>query len=241
MKLGILAAGITPDELLDSYGAYTDMLIELLDNAYTGFEYQIFAVRDNQFPSDIELCDGWIITGSKANVYENLPWMQRLQALIREIYAADKPLVGICFGHQIIATAFGGCVEKFSGGWGIGLHSYQLTNQADFVADVSEIKSFALAAMHQDQVVTKPDNAQVFAHSDFCQHAGLIYDKRILTLQAHPEFGLEFEKAFVELRSSVVPTAAIEQAKASLNALDAKSDATTVAVWIARFLRQERA
>ncbi|WP_286237773.1 glutamine amidotransferase-related protein [Neptuniibacter halophilus] len=235
MKIGILATGITPDELLNEYGSYADMFVQLFDQAQRKFEYEVFDVREGEFPGGAEQCDGWIITGSKFNVYQNLPWMQQLKQLILEIHAANKPMIGICFGHQIIAEAFGGKVDKYPGGWGVGLHSYELRGATQFIKAAPT--SFTISAMHQDQVLNKPDNAQVFACSDFCQYAGLIYDDRIITFQAHPEFNVSYEEALVDLRKgAVIPTDTAEQGLTTLRSDNAATDSVAVAHWMADFL-----
>jgi len=237
MKIGILATGITPDELLGEYGSYADMFVQLFDQAQERFEYEVFDVREDQFPGGAEQCDGWIITGSKFNVYQNLPWMVRLKELILEIHAAGKPMVGICFGHQIVAEAFGGNVDKYPGGWGVGLHSYELRGACSFIKNAPA--SFSISAMHQDQVLTKPDNAEVFAASEFCQYAGLIYDDRIITFQAHPEFNLPYEDALVELRKGdVIPSDTAEAGLITLREPDAATDSLIVAGWMADFLKE---
>ena len=235
MKLGILATGITPDELLGEFGSYADMFVQLFNQADCAFEYEVFDVRDDVFPVSTDACDGWIITGSKFNVYQNLPWMQKLKRLILDIHAAHKPMVGICFGHQIIAEAFDGKVDKYAGGWGVGLHRYELVGEHDFIQPAPT--AFTISAMHQDQVISKPANAQVFAASEFCQYAGLIYDNRIITFQAHPEFSLAYEDSLVDLRKGVViPAETAEQGLDSLRQQGATTDSLTVAQWMATFL-----
>ena len=67
------------------------------------------------FPEGIHDADGWLITGSRHGAYEDHPWIPPLEEFIRDAYAAQVPLVGICFGHQIIAQAMGGKVEKYQG------------------------------------------------------------------------------------------------------------------------------
>ena len=244
MKLGILATGITPDELIEQYGSYSDMFIQLFDQAGFSFEYEVYDVREDLFPADADQCDGWIITGSKFNVYHNDPWMQRLKALIIDIHASGKPMVGICFGHQIVAEAFGGRVEAFSGGWGVGLHRYDLCGSSEFMkqSGVAEAGSFAISSMHQDQVVVKPDNAETFACSDFCQYAGLVYDNQILTFQAHPEFNLAYEEELIELRKgSVIPEHTAEDGLKGLRTGQPQADSLMVAGWMVRFLNDRMA
>ena len=235
MRLGILAAGITPDELLSEFGAFSDMFIQLFNGTGCLFEYEVFDVRDGSFPDTVEQCDGWIITGSKCGVNQNLLWMRKLKQLVLDVFAAKIPMVGICFGHQIIADAFGGKVDKYKGGWGIGLHSYRFTGEHEFFIDTPA--GFTINAMHQDQVITKPSNAQLFATSDFCKYAGLIYDNRIITFQAHPEFSVAFEEALIELRKGdVIPSEAADKGLETLRQKDVAIEALRIAQMIVSFI-----
>jgi len=154
-SLGILLCGHAPEELIDEHGNYDAMFQRLLgENA---FEYQCWAVVDNQLPPDIHAADAWLITGSKHGVYENHPWIAPLEQFIQKAYAADIPIVGICFGHQILAQALGGKVVKFDGGWSVGRVNYELENSTDS----EDRKSSAIMAYHQDQVVESPPDARV--------------------------------------------------------------------------------
>lgn len=236
MKTGILATGITPDELLADYGSYADMFISLFGAAGQQFEFEVFDVRDGVFPDSSVQCDGWIITGSRHGVYENLPWMLRLQELIVEIRDSGRPMVGICFGHQIIAQALGGKVEKSDKGWGIGLQQYELQGEYDFIP--SSMESFAINAMHQDQVVEKPADAERVAYSDFCPNAGLLYHNQILTFQAHPEFSSDYERDLIRLRAGgPIPLDVAEQGLATLAEPAPPVDSLAVAGWMAEFLK----
>ncbi|NVK42754.1 MAG: glutamine amidotransferase [Oceanospirillaceae bacterium] len=235
MKIGILAAGISPAELLPRYGSYADMFVALLGAAEPQLSFRIYEVRHNEFPAAASDCDGWIITGSACGVYDDLPWMSRLKALVLDIYNSDRPLVGICFGHQIVASAFGARVEKFEGGWGLGRQRYRIEDEHGFVE--SERRDFSLNAIHQDQVLELPENARLFASSDFCPYAGLVYDDRIFTLQAHPEFRSDFEAELLELRRGKVIPAEVADAALATLVSEPPADSERVAQWMIRFLK----
>jgi len=203
MKIGILQTGHAPDEVRGDLGDVNDFFMRLLDGQ--GFTFETFCVVDGDFPDGPDVCDGWLITGSKHGAYESHPWIPPLESLIRDVYAAGVPLVGICFGHQIIAQALGGTVEKYDGGWAVGLQSYDW--QGDGVA---------LNAWHQDQVTQRPDGARVLASNSFCENAALVYDTRAFTVQAHPEFGDTMIKGLIDARAGTVPPDRIETAKSNL-------------------------
>lgn len=233
MKIGILAAGITPDVLQANYPTYADMFAQQLSGIDPTLEFEIYDVRLDEFPQSTADCDGWLITGSKFNSYDDDPWILRLCEFIREIDSHQQVLVGICFGHQIIARALGGTVTKSTSGWGVGVHHYQAIGNIPTLPETTDI---AFCAFHQDQVIEKPEKLDVFLRSDFCEYAGFIYQDRILTFQGHPEFSKEYESELVELYAGVTLTPAIAD-KARRTIKEDSIQNTQLMCWIAQFLK----
>lgn len=229
MRIGILQTGAAPDALLPTSGDYPDMFTRLLDGY--GFDFSTFRVLDGQFPATVTTCDGWLITGSRHGAYEDHPWIPPLEAFIRAAFAAHVPVVGICFGHQIIAQAMGGRVEKYAGGWSVGPTDY------DFAGDFGA-RTITLNAWHQDQVTVKPAGATVIASNDFCANAALLYDDLALTVQAHPEFRPAFVDGLMKTRGpGLVPDPLLAAATAKL---DKPLQDRAMADRIAAFFRQPR-
>ena len=208
MKIGILQTGHAPDALLPETGDYDTMFMRLLDSH--GFEFETYAVVDGVFPESARACDGWLITGSRHGAYEDLPWIAPLEELIRQIMATGRPLVGVCFGHQIIAQALGGTVEKFAGGWAVGPTEYDICGAP-----------MRLNAWHQDQVTKLPEGATVVGSNDFCANAALAIGDNILTIQPHPEFTAGFVAGLIDTRGrGNVPDVVLDDAKARLGGAD---------------------
>ncbi|SFA94977.1 GMP synthase (glutamine-hydrolysing) [Poseidonocella pacifica] len=206
MKIGILQTGHFPDALQPDNGDYDAMFRRLLGGR--GYDFETWNIVDGDFPGGPEDADAWLITGSRHGAYEDHPWIPPLEELIRQIRTAGRPLVGVCFGHQIIAQALGGRVEKFSGGWSVGPQSYEL-----------EGETTTLNAWHQDQVTQLPPDAKVVGSSDFCANAALLYGDRIYTVQPHPEFTATMIDGLMRERApGVVPEPLLVSARARLDA-----------------------
>ncbi|MDO5604020.1 MAG: type 1 glutamine amidotransferase [Paracoccus sp. (in: a-proteobacteria)] len=224
MKIGILQCGQAPESLKGEAGDYPDMFVRLL--AGRGFEFSSYHVEGMEFPASVHDADGWLLTGSRHGAYEDHPFIPPLEAFIRDAYAARVPLIGICFGHQIIAQALGGKVEKYAGGWSVGAQDY------DFDGEV-----LTLNAWHQDQVTRRPDGAERAASSGFCENAALIYPGRAFTVQAHPEFGDDFIRGLMETRAVIagVPASLVESAGARMGG---RRDSQVIAQRIVTFLHE---
>lgn len=225
MLIGILQTGLAPEALAPAMGDYPDMFARLLDGH--GFTFKTFQVVNGTFPATVRDCDGWLITGSKHGAYEDHPWIPPLEAFIRAAFDARVPVVGICFGHQIIAQAMGGKVEKFAGGWSVGPTTYDFDGE-----------TVTLNAWHQDQVVQRPAGTTVIASNDFCENAALLYDDRALTIQAHPEFKPDFVEGLMKTRAiGVVPDPLLQ---AAATKLDTPLQDKTMAARIAAFFKAPR-
>lgn len=225
MLIGILQTGQAPDVLKDRMGDYPDMFIRLLTGR--GLEFRTFHVEAMEFPAGVHDCDGWLITGSRHGAYEDHPFIKPLEDFIRSAYAENVPMVGICFGHQIIAQALGGKVEKFKGGWAVGPQEYDFTGTP-----------VTLNAWHQDQVVEKPEAAETVGGNAFCEHAALLYGDRAFTVQAHPEYGNDFIEGLMTTRGKgLVPDATMAAARARFAS---GNSAAAIADRIAEFFKQTR-
>ncbi|MGC9418965.1 MAG: type 1 glutamine amidotransferase [Rhodovulum sp.] len=225
MHIGILQTGHAPDALRGALGDYPDMFVNLLEGR--GFDFTTWDVEHMDFPPSPREAEGWLITGSKHGVYEDHPFIPPLEAFIRAAVAAETPVVGICFGHQIIAQALGGHVEKFAGGWSVGPKPYEI-----------EGRTYLLNAWHQDQVITPPEGAETVGCNDFCAHAALRYGDRAFSVQPHPEYGREVIEGLMTHRApGVVPEDRLAEARARL---DRPTDSPAMAERIARFFTERR-
>lgn len=224
MRIGILQCGEIPEDLAAVHGRIGPMMRRLLPPGRDAILHDVTTGRMPESPTD---CDAWLLTGSAAGVYDALPWIAPLKEFLRAARGRTK-LVGICFGHQVMAEAFGGRVIKSPKGWGIGLHRYQVREAAPWMADTAPVH---VAASHQDQVVVAPPGAGICLASDFTPFAGLDYGDAI-SFQCHPEFTPEFSIALLEARRDLHGAAA----DAAARSLRAPDDAPRMRAWIGRFL-----
>jgi len=225
MKLAILETGAPPAGLVERFGRYPAMFRRLLGD---DFDHSSYDVAAGALPTDVARHDAYLVTGSAAGVYDPLPWIDELKTFLRAARGKAK-LVGICFGHQAMAEAFGGHVEKADKGWGVGLHTYPIVRREPWMDEASAV---SVPASHQDQIVLQPPRTDVLASSLFTPYAALAWrDQPAISFQFHPEFEPAYAKALIDSRRDRVA-----DADAAIASLDRPNDNDRVAQWIRRFL-----
>lgn len=132
---------------------------------------------------------GIVIGGSHSSVYDGDPWIRRLEEHTRRWIGEGVPLLGVCFGHQLIAQAAGGRVERNPKGWELGTRTIELTAAGQNDPMFAGLPAtFQAMQSHQDMVVELPQKAECLATSDACAVQAFRIGDNVRTLQFHPEF-----------------------------------------------------
>jgi GMP synthase-like glutamine amidotransferase len=231
MKLTIIETGRPPEPIASDFPRYPAMVEALLSPHLPSLKCETVSLVDGQALPPHELVEAILITGSPVGVYDPVSWIEPLKQWIQTAAERAIPQVGICFGHQIMAEAFGGRACKAPQGWGLGRHDYEVSVREPWM---DEATSLGLAVSHQDQVLVAPLTARVLARSAFTPHAALIYDHApALSFQGHPEFCQQFADALIRSRRGT--RFPIELADKALETLKQPLDGRLVARWIAAF------
>jgi len=232
VKIGILEADQLSETLRKQYGSYGDMfqnLLQLVDKRLALPRYQ---VTESVYSENIDDCDAYLITGSKSSIYDDKPWIKQLQDYVITLAGRQKKLIGICFGHQLIAQALGGRAQKSEKGWGVGLATSTVYVSKPWMDPAKE--TFALITSHQDQVTALPPHAELIAGDDFCAYASYQIGDHILAFQGHPEFSPEYARQRMHDRREIIGEQRYQQGMASLNQ---NADHPLIAKWIINFVR----
>lgn len=239
LRIGILETDAPSPELSARHGDYPQMFRQLLVEpgarppGAPAPGFHTIDVRSGRLPDPMG-CDAYLITGSRHSVYDPLPWIAPLAGFVGDALNAGLPVVGICFGHQLLAHHFGG--ETRRADWRVGVHEAQVVAPACWMQPPA--RTFRLLVSHQDQVVSLPPGARTFAVSPQCPVAGFVLVRgtgkgRALALQGHPEFTRAYAGELMDMRRESLGERVYREGQASL---DERTDAPMVAGWILRFL-----
>lgn len=201
-----------------------------------GWAFDTWRVSEGRWPSDPAAYAGFVVTGSPASVNDDSPWIRRLEALVRQLHARRTPMVGLCFGHQVIAKALGGAVGLSPGGWRVGTAPLPLQSPPAWLADAPP--QLCLYAVHNEQVLLAPPEARVVGGDRFCPLGSLAVGEHIWTVQYHPEFSPAFMADLLDALDGELPDAVIQTGRQQIQQ---PADGAALMRWIARFFQQANA
>ncbi|MEM7374231.1 MAG: GMP synthase [Bacteroidota bacterium] len=233
MKLGLLTTDRIRKELVGEFGEYPDMFSRLLHEADPSLELINYYVLEGEYPEDIDEVDAYLITGSSHSVYEALAWIQLLGEFIKRLHERKKKMVGICFGHQLVAHVLGGETAKAEVGWNIGTEPHQLNQAGEQL--LGKHDGFQLLFSHQDQIVEPAEGSVLLASTPSCPIAMCSIGEHLLTIQGHPEFEKPYLRELMDMRRKKFGE---ELYQAGVASLDQDNDRALVARWIIEFIQK---
>lgn len=232
MRVGILKTDTVKPELVPHFGDYPEMFVQLIQAVDADVEFQTWDALEGKLPSEVDACDAWLITGSRVSVYDDLPWIPALEDFIRQLHAAKKKLIAVCFGHQLVARALGGRAAKADRGWVIGVQEICLAQPWSWLEDAPD--RARIIHSHQDQVLELPPGATLVGSNAVCPNALFQLDDHIMAVQGHPEFSLDYARNLFAGRRDLFGGERHDTAVASLRG---GHDAGLFAAWMVTFLR----
>ncbi len=220
-----------------SFCSYADAFEKMLSPLDPKLKFLQYRVTRGDLPEQLKECDAYIITGSRFSAYDDEPWIKQLKQFVTKIYTQNKRrIVGICFGHQLLAEALGGKVQKTVTGWGVGVKTFAVkapsdTNQIWMDPKLKELK---LPVSHQDQVSELPENGEALMSANYCPIGAFRISDKILGIQGHPEFTKDYLAALIETRTERIGKNIAEE---GISSLDKTTNSDVVALWILNFLK----
>lgn len=231
MKIGILQTDSVRPELIGQFGNYPDMFQSLFSQIDPSLDFEIYDVQHGKYPNTIHDCDAYVTTGSKASVYDNESWIKTLKKYIISLHEQNKKLIAVCFGHQLVAEAFGGKTEKSPKGWGVGVHTVQVHTTKPWMQP--QLTTFNVVVSHQDQVTQLPNNAELIAGNTFCPYSMFQLGNNIITIQGHPEFSKPYANTMMNYRANIIGKTTFNDGIKSLNK---PTDDLVIAKWFIDFI-----
>jgi len=237
MKFCILEADRPAESFQPAHGTYAGMFERWLTPVLPEAEFSRIHVSGGApLPEDPSQFDAYLVTGSRAGAYEDHPWIAPLEDFLRRVGAARIPVAGVCFGHQIMAQAFGGVVRKSEGGWVVGRYEHEPTEAG---TDLFGAAPIVALSFHQDQVIDLPPGARRLLGNETSPNGGIVYDAfPALSVQFHPEFQPAYIHDLLVAASGIrVPEPLAETALASIQL---PLEPGRIAAGFARFYRGNR-
>ncbi len=195
--------------------------------------FHTWPVSQGRWPEDLRAYDGFIISGSPASVNDESAWIRVLEERVRELHALKRPMVGICFGHQVIAKALGGSVGASPAGLRVGTITSILEDHAPWMQPRQDV--LRLYAAQEDHVTALPAGASALGGDEVCPITLYAIGNSVFATQCHPEFEQDFMQDLLEaLPQHMTPAAHARGCAQILEPVDAK----LMRQWIVQFFDQ---
>ena len=231
MKIGILKCDSTNEKFRKEHGDYPDMFISLFQSVEPTLEFETYDVILGEYPKKLQENDVYLISGSRYGVNDGDKWIDELEKFVLELQRRKHPLIGICFGHQMIAKALGGKTELASQGWGAGVQNYQKILTEPWM--VPNLEQFSILSFHKDQVTKLPEGAEFFAENDFCPYSAYYIGEWLISFQGHPELTKDYVRALLHHRENILGQKGLES---GLKSLEQQIQPKIIAKWILNFI-----
>ena len=233
MKIGLLVCTKLSEAVIRQFGSIADMYCNMFNRHAPEIELEVYDAIGGDLPNMKGALSGFLCTGSPSSAYEDHEWIKELKKFVKEAYRHKKKMVGICFGHQIIAEALGGKVARASRGWGLGVQGMHIHQTRDWMKPGAE--HLNMLVIHQDQVTLLPPDGVLLAGNSHCRYFMYEVPNVALGIQGHPEFEKDYAEALYTRRRDVIGHDIVSEATSSLS----KPVHTDILVgWICRFFRQ---
>lgn len=200
LPIGVLVTGRPVEQTEDVRGGFYELTIQAAGDAWPGEWLAIDACSGEAFPAPHALA-GVVITGSPARLPEPEPWMEPALEYTRALVAAKTPVLGVCFGHQMLGQALGGCVGRNPRGREIGTVALDVVRHNPLVDRGDEVR---VNMSHVDSVLTLPPGARVFARTDLEPHALVQFAEHVWGVQFHPEIDAEVMTHYLDGRRGLI-------------------------------------
>lgn len=232
MKLCILDNDVLDPAAVPIWGSYAAMFERLLRTAGFQGEMHAFNARQGQYPDSFDPYDAVLLTGSRADAFSDEAWVLELRQRVQHLLAQQQKLIGICFGHQLIAHCLGAKVTRAPQGWGLGRTTYTWHEPTHFSDGAEQV---SLLASHQDQVLQLPPGARLLASNAHCPIAAYAIGQQVLCIQPHPEFEPEYSAFLLNKRRALHSEAVVQK---KLTALQEGHDGLRIGQLMLRFMGQ---
>ncbi|GLT98013.1 hypothetical protein SLE2022_155470 [Rubroshorea leprosula] len=227
-RFAVLLCAQDSDYVKRKYGGYLGVFVKMLGEE--GEAWDVFRVASGEFPDDNEigLYDGFVITGSCNDAHGNDVWICKLMELLKKLDSMEKKVLGICFGHQVLARALGGKIGRNAAGWDIGVTDIHLSpSSAKLFSSLKIPETLPIIECHRDEIKELPPKAEVLAWSTKTGIEMFKYGDHMMGIQGHPEYNDDILLHLIDRlqqRNDIAESYA-DELKANMGAVDPDGEA----------------